>query len=609
MCGIIGKISVKDVVPQLLNGLKRLEYRGYDSSGVAVFKDGGIVSVKASGKIEMLEKELEKRPLKSIGGIAHTRWATHGKPTKENAHPHLSPSGKFAVVHNGIIENTSEIKRTLLSRDSVFVSRTDTEVFAHLLDKYYKGEPIGAIANACAVLKGSYAFGILCSDFPGMIFGASSASPLVVAECTDGMYIASDVSAVEEEPHKVYRMAQGEICSIDSDTVAFYDASGKIIEKQGERAEQQNSAFSKNEYEHFMLKEIYEQPTAIQNTVKSLLSGNTVTLPDVCLSNDFFKYNIEKIVFVGCGSAYHTGLVGKYVTEQLCKIPCSVEIASEFRYSKPFINENTLAVFISQSGETADTLACLRLAVKKGAQVLSVVNVEGSVIARESDNVIYTKAGKEVAVATTKAYSAQLCAIYALGIYIGEIRGTITPEKHQILVEELKNLPFKIQETLEKTEAQVRGIAKDLQNSRDVFYIGRLLDYATACEGSLKLKEISYINSQVYASGELKHGTISLIETGTPVIAVAGDNKIFLKTMSNISEVEARGAMPIVVTTNENSGFVLQQYRVVAVPDIVAEFKGSLLVLPLQLLGYYIAQLRGCNIDKPRNLAKSVTVE
>ncbi len=609
MCGIIGKISVNNVVPQLLNGLKKLEYRGYDSSGIAVFDNGNIKSCKASGKIEMLEKELESERLSSFGGIAHTRWATHGKPTKENAHPHFSPTGMFAVVHNGIIENVAEVKKTLLPENSCFVSETDTEVFTHLLDKYYKGEPVSAIANACAVLKGSYAFGILCKDYPGVIFGAASASPLVVVKCKDGNYITSDAGAIGEISEAIYRMGHGEICSIDSDTLTFYDASGKQISKHSEKIISGGQDFHKSGFEHYMLKEIFEQPDAVKRTVQSLLSGDTINLPDISLSDEYFKENIEKIALVACGSAYHAGLVGKYVLERMCKIPCTAEIASEFRYSSPLIDENTLAIFISQSGETADTLASLRLASKKGAQIISVVNVPGSIIAEESDNVIYTIAGKEVAVATTKAYSAQLCALYALGIYIGNIRGTISDERQEKLIRELKALPQKIQETIEETEEPIKLLSQEIYKSTDMFYIGRLLDYATACEGSLKIKEISYINSQVYAAGELKHGTISLIEADTPVISILGESKIFYKTLSNISEVEARGGKPIVITTRENEKIVASKYKTVAVSDTMDEFICSLLVLPLQLLGYHTAKLRECDIDKPRNLAKSVTVE
>ncbi len=609
MCGIIGKIGVNDVVPQLLNGLERLEYRGYDSSGIAVFANGKIKGYKAVGRISELRKEIKVFAPESIVGVAHTRWATHGAATKENAHPHLSPDGMFAVVHNGIIENAEEIKNTLLPQDTGYLSRTDTEVFAHLLGKYYKGDPIGAIANACAVLKGSYAFGILCEDFPGTVFAAASSSPLVVVKGTDGVYIASDGAAIDDDIRSVYRLSHGEICCADSDTIDFYDASGTEITKRPEAFDFDSGDFDKGEFEHYMLKEITEQPQAVARTVNSLVKNKTVYLPDSSLDEDFLRENLKEIVFVACGSAYHTGLVGKRVTEKLCKIPCRVEIASEFRYSEPLINKNTLAVFISQSGETADTLASLRLAKRCGAQVLSIVNVQGSVIARESENVIFTLAGKEIAVATTKAYSAQLVALYGLALYIAGLKGSITDEKYSMLVDELLKLPEKIKDTLESVNEEVKQVAKELFITRDVFYIGRLSDYATACEGSLKLKEISYINSQAYAAGELKHGTISLIEQGTPVVAVVGEKSVFSKTVSNISEVAARGARVIGVTTVTGKNVLQGAEKLLCVRDTAEEFVSSLLVLPLQLLGYYTAKLKGCSIDKPKNLAKSVTVE
>ncbi len=609
MCGIIGKIGVEDVMPRLLTGLERLEYRGYDSSGVAVMQNGRLKGYKAVGRISELRKELKVFAPESIIGIAHTRWATHGAPTKENAHPHLSPDGMFAVVHNGIIENAEEIKKTLLKGDTAFVSDTDTEVFVHLLEKYYKGDPVSAIANACAVLKGSYAFGILCEDFPGTLFAAASGSPLVLAKCESGVYIASDGGAIDDLPGEVYRLSQGEICRADSDTVDFYDASGMEIRKRPEEFSFDSGEFEKDGFEHYMLKEIMEQPRAVEHTLKSLIRNRMVYLPDSSIDDEFFKENIKEIIFVACGSAYHTGLVGKRVVEKLCKIPCRAEIASEFRYSEPLIAADTLTVFISQSGETADTLASLRLAKKCGAQILSIVNVQGSAMARESENVIFTRAGKEIAVATTKAYSAQLVSLYALSLYIANIRGTIEDEKYDRLIDELMCLPKRIKETLEIVNEDVKNVAKELFVSKDIFYIGRLGDYATACEGSLKMKEISYINSQAYASGELKHGTISLIEKNTPVVAVAGERKVISKTASNICEVAARGAMAVGFTTVTGKNFLQGAEKIICVNDTAEEFVSSLLVLPLQLLSYYTAKLRGCSIDKPKNLAKSVTVE
>lgn len=609
MCGIIGKIGTENVVPRLLTGLERLEYRGYDSSGVAVMQGSAIKGYKAVGRISELRKELKVFSPESVIGIAHTRWATHGMPTKENAHPHLSRDNMFAVVHNGIIENAEEIKRSLLKGDTDFASDTDTEVFVHLLVKYYKGDPVSAIANACAVLKGSYAFGILCRDFPDSIFAAASSSPLVVAQCDSGAYIASDGGAIDDTPRQAYRLLHGEICRAEASGVTFYDASGMEIKKSAEGLTFDKGDFEKGGFEHYMLKEIMEQPEAVERTVRSLVKNKTVYLPDSSIDDDFFKEDIREIVFVACGSAYHTGLVGKRIVEALCKIPCRVEIASEFRYAEPLITPQSLAVFISQSGETADTLASMRLAVHCGAQVLSIVNVQGSAMARESENVIFTRAGKEIAVATTKAYSAQLVALYSLALYVARLRGTLEAEKYDFLVNELVQLPERIRETLELVNEAVKGVAKELYKARDIFYIGRLGDLATACEGSLKMKEISYINSQAYAAGELKHGTISLIEQNTPVIAVAGEGRVISKTVSNMSEVSARGARVVGVTTPSRKGYMQGADVIICVSDVADELAGSLLVIPLQLLSYYTAKLRCCSIDKPKNLAKSVTVE
>lgn len=609
MCGIIGKNGVNNVVPDLVKGLKSLEYRGYDSAGIALVCGGKIGRCRTSGRISALEKELSNNNPMGVVGVGHTRWATHGSPTKENAHPHLSPKGMFALVHNGIIENAEDIKKDILPPDSLFSSQTDTEVVAHLLEKYYKKDPIRAISNTCRCLKGSYAFGILCEDFPEKIFAAAKLSPLVVAQCETGNYIASDIIAVKDRIKNVYSVYDGEICEITTDSIKFYNSDGKEIKKSPEKLVSDNSDAEKDGYEHFMLKEIMQQPEAVKNTIDSLLQNGKITLPNVDIDDSFWKKDLERIVVVACGSAYHTGLVAKFAAEALCNIPCSVEIASEFRYSVPFVNEKTLAVFVSQSGETADTLAALRLSKKRGAKVISIVNVGGSTMARESDNVILTKAGREIAVATTKAYSAQLVALYALSIFISVKRNSITPDKEKSLITELRKLPLKIGETLEKVNESVKTVARDMFTKQDMFFIGRLSDYATACEGSLKLKEISYINSQVYAAGELKHGTISLINQGTPVVAVASQGDVFSKTLSNIAEVEARGARVICVTDEKMSENINGNYEKLVVANTVKEFKSSLLVLPLQLLSYYTAKLKGCDIDKPKNLAKSVTVE
>ncbi len=608
MCGIIGIAGVNQVAPKLLDCLKRLEYRGYDSSGIAVTSGDGIERLRAVGRLSELEGRMKSKTPSGTTGIGHTRWATHGAPTVENAHPHISPQGTFCVVHNGIIENSEEIKKTLLQGDS-FESQTDTEVFSHLLEKYYIGEPINAIAKALAVLKGAYAFGILCSDFPDVVFGASSGSPLVAIGCEEGGFISSDPCAVNEKIKSVYRISGGEICCVGKDRLLFFDPSGQAIEKKPESITCKMESMSKGQYPHFMLKEIYEQPRAVSDTVNSLVKMGSVLLPDVYLDDDFFRDELEKIVIVGCGSAYHTGLCVKNMLESMSGVTCNVEIASEFRYSQPVLNKNTLTVFISQSGETADTLACLRLAKHCGAKILSIVNVKGSVIATESENVIFTLAGREIAVATTKAYSAQLAALYSLAIYIGRIKGKLTSEQEEKLVSEMLLLPSKIEETLRETEALSKEIAKDICRAQNIFFMGRLCDYATACEGALKLKEISYINAQCYPAGELKHGTISLVDEGTPVIAILGESRVFSKTLSNMCETEARGACVFAITDKAKETLLSQKHKTISVADTLSLFRPSLLVIPFQLLSYHTALLRGCDIDKPRNLAKSVTVE
>ncbi len=609
MCGIIGKAGVQSVVPQLLNGLKKLEYRGYDSAGIAVLNDGEIHRLRASGRIQSLEDKINEHNPRGVLGIGHTRWATHGNPTEENAHPHIDNSGKFALVHNGIIENAEEIKNTVLANGVSFKSKTDTEVAVQLLGKFYKGDAVSAIVNTCRELEGSYAFGIICRDCPETFFGVAKASPLVAVKGEKGCYIASDLCAVDDNMQEVYRLQGGEICALTANSLTFYSSDGEIIEKHCENVTVDAGEISKNGYEHFMLKEIYEQPRAVESTVSSFVKNGKICFDNLSADESFLKNSLNDVVIVACGSAYHTGLVGKNVIEKICRIPCRVEIASEFRYAKCFVNDKTLAVFVSQSGETADTLAALRLAKKYGAHTLSVVNASGSAIAQESDSVIYTKAGREVAVATTKAYSAQLVSLYALAVYIGEARGSIDSEEAKKYSDELFALPEKIRITLERTADKMKEISAKLHKCSDVFYIGRLSDYATACEGSLKMKEISYINSQAYAAGELKHGTISLVNEGTPVIAVVADKSVYSKTVSNICEVAARGARVIVITDDCENELVPDAEYTIKVPATLGEYQSSLTVLPLQLLGYYSAKLLGRDIDKPKNLAKSVTVE
>ena len=608
MCGIIGKAGTNNVFPQLLKGLENLEYRGYDSAGVAGIADGEICRYRKEGRIFNLRKDVEKDNPESSIGIGHTRWATHGSPTEENAHPHIDESGKFALVHNGIIENAEELKNTFL-RGVDFGSETDTEVAVQLIGKFYKDNVISALSEACKEFTGSFAFGIICRDFPGTLFAVGKNSPLVAVKGETGCYIASDLCAVEEEPKEIYRLSDGEICALTKSGMTFYNPSGELIEKFPEKTDYDSSRLEKGDFEHYMLKEIYEQPKAVEDTVTSFIKDGRICFPRVSIGEDFIKNTLEKIVIVACGSAYHAGLCGKNVIEKFCKIPCCVEVASEFRYSEPLVSEKTLCVFISQSGETADTLAALRIAKKYGAKNISVVNVKGSAIAVESENVIYTEAGREVAVATTKAYSAQLVSLYALAVFLGGIRGTLDGEKCRKLVDELLLLPEKIKETLNSAADRMKELSAKIYREKNIFFIGRLTDYAIAAEGSLKMKEISYLNSQAYPAGELKHGTISLIENGTPVVAIAGKNKVFSKTVSNICEVRARGARVILITDESEKDCAVSVRDTVSVPETQTEFQGSLFVLPLQLLSYYTAKLLGCDIDKPKNLAKSVTVE
>ncbi len=609
MCGIIGKIGTDNVVPQLIKGLKQLEYRGYDSAGIGVISGNKILRLRCAGKVHRLEREVGNSFLSSGVGIGHTRWATHGSPTIENTHPHVSPKGRFALVHNGIIENSEEIKKHILPENTRFYSETDTEAAVHLLEQNYTGDVIQAISLTCQKLKGSYAFGILCTDFPDSIFAVAKNSPLVVARCNEGCYIASDILAVNDIPTKVYRLKDGEICSVQKERLTFFDECGQEITKVVEEVSAESNEITMGGYDHFMLKEIMEQPEAVSKTLGAFIDGKEIKFNDIHIADEFFASRLKKVCMVACGSAYHAGLSVKHFFEELLGIPCEVSLASEFRYSKPFADENTLSIFISQSGETADTLEALRLAKKCGAKCISIVNVKGSTIAEESGSVIYTRAGREIAVATTKAYSAQLAALYALAVFAGKRRGTVTMAQAGFYVEEMQKLPQKITETLEGVNECVKGIAKEIYTAENLFFIGRLTDYAAAAEGALKLKEISYINAQSLPAGELKHGTISLINQGTPVISILGQPEIFDKTLSNMAEVRARGARVIALSDEDAKKRITDWADIIAVGDTVKSFKNSLLVLPLQLLSYYVARLRGCDIDKPRNLAKSVTVE
>lgn len=608
MCGIIGRVGNDDAVEYLLKGLEFLEYRGYDSAGIALCGDNETLKCKAVGRLVNLRRLAREENLSGKSGIGHTRWATHGEPTVINAHPHFSQDGNFAIVHNGIIENSKELYSDELENVKP-ASDTDTEVIAHLLQKYYDGDVIKTVSRVARLLTGSFALGIICRDFPETLFCTAKASPLVVACGNGGSFISSDAGAVAGYTDEIYPVRNAEICRLTASGVDFYDASGEAIKKEPVKIVTDGFNTDKQGYEHYMLLEMLQQPAAVRNTLAPLIKQGRISFDSLDFDEDYLKNKLRNIVIVACGSAYHVGEVARQLIESLCRIPCRAEVASEFRYSDPLIDEHTLAIFISQSGETADTLAALRIAKKKGAEILSVVNVSGSAIANESDNVIYTKAGREIAVATTKAYSAQLAVMYAWTIYLARVCGKLSEEKEMEFVRELVLLPEKMEQTIERIKDKSFEISAKVSVAQDVYFIGRRLDYAASLEGSLKMKEISYIHSEAYAAGELKHGTISLIDKGTIVFAVVGDGEIFGKTYSNIREVVARGADMIVVTTDGNSEKLDDMENVISVPEIMREFSVSLLILPLQWLSYYTAKRRGCDIDKPKNLAKSVTVE
>lgn len=609
MCGIIGFNGETNATPLLLDGLEKLEYRGYDSAGIAVLEDGGIDIIKSKGKIETLRNKISKSHTPDgFMGIGHTRWATHGEPSDENAHPHYSKSRRFAVVHNGIIENFSELKSDLISKGYIFHSETDTEVVAHLLDDNYSGDFFDTVLKTVDKLIGSYSLGIICKDIPDKLICVKKASPLIVAVSDKGNFIASDITAVLAHTRDIYKMQDDELAIIGKDTVEFFDKDGKPIDKNLEKVTWNVDAAEKGGYEHFMIKEIKEQPEAIRATISPRINDDgTINLDGVTLTDEQLK-QFKRIYITACGSAYHVGVVGKYVIEQMARIPVEVDVASEFRYRYPLVDKDTLVIVISQSGETADTLEALRESKKRGAHTISIVNVVGSSIASESDDVLYTWAGPEISVATTKAYSTQLTLIYLLAIKFSLALGTLTEAAAQELVAEIQMLPQKIEEIF-KLEEQIERQSERYTYLHHAYFIGRNLDYAVALEASLKLKEISYIHSEAYAAGELKHGTISLIEPGTSVIALCCCERLVEKTISNAEEVRARGAQVLCITTEDNKGCESSCDQVIYIPKTHPLFMPSLEVVPLQLLGYYTAKSRKCDIDKPRNLAKSVTVE
>ena len=608
MCGIIGYIGEKQAAPILLEGLSKLEYRGYDSAGIAVFSGNEIDVKKSRGRLSVLSEITNGgKSVKGTAGIGHTRWATHGEPSDINSHPHLSSSGRFAIVHNGIIENYIPLKKKLMDKGYEFLSETDTEVVAHLIEYYYKGNILEAVIKVIERVNGSYALGILSLDNPDQFIAVRKSSPLIVGLGDGENFVASDVTAILNHTRNIYYLEDNEIVVLKKDSVKVYNLDREEVKKDVFTVNWDISAAEKGGYEHFMMKEIEEQPKALKETISPRIQDGRIILDDISLTEDDIK-KINKIFIIACGSAYHAGMVGKYIIEKLCRKPVEAIVASEFRYCDPIIGENDLAIIISQSGETADTIAALKEAKKKGARTLGIVNVVGSAIANLSDDVLYTWAGPEIAVATTKAYSTQLSVLYLLATYMADKLGTISPEYYDKLTADIEKLPEQVAELL-KGKDKVQYLASKFFNCHSIFFIGRNLDYAVSLEGSLKLKEISYIHSEAYAAGELKHGTISLIEDGTLVVALATHDELFEKTVSNIKEVKARGAVVIGVAKETQEHKSDAGDYVIELPETDEVLMPSLSVIPLQLFGYYVASLKGCDIDKPRNLAKSVTVE
>ena len=608
MCGIVGYIGEKQAAPILLDGLSKLEYRGYDSAGIAVNNQGEIQIRKSTGRLKVLsELTHDGAEMPGTMGIGHTRWATHGAPTDLNAHPHQNTDGSIVVVHNGIIENYIKLKQKLLTKGYQFASDTDTEVVAHLLDYYYSGDPMEAITKVMDRVDGSYALGIMFRDFPDRFFAMRKDSPLIVGKGKDGNLIASDVPAILKYTRDVFYIQNEEIAVLKKDKITFFNIDQEEIEKEMHTVEWDVNAAEKGGYEHFMLKEMYEQPKAVRDTLEPRLSNGKVVIEELGMTDEEIR-SINNIHIVACGYASYTGMCAKYIFEEMARIPAFVDVASEFRYRNPILRKGDLVIIISQSGETADSLAALREAKEKGAMTLAIVNVVGSSIAREADKVIYTWAGPEIAVATTKAFSTQLMAEYLLAIKFAEVRGTVSEEEVDDMIQDLKRLPDQIQMLLANRN-HIQKFANRYIAARDVFFIGRGLDYALSMEGALKLKEISYIHAEAYAAGELKHGTISLVEDGTLVVAVLTQEALFKKTISNIQEVKSRGAFAMAVTVEGNTEIEKTADYVIYIPETNKYFTSSLALIPLQLFAYYVAVARGCDVDKPKNLAKSVTVE
>ena len=608
MCGIVGYTGSQEAAPILLEGLKKLEYRGYDSAGIAVLNDNLIAVSKVTGRIANLcERTADGKNCPGTVGIGHTRWATHGAPTDTNAHPHMSNDGKFAVVHNGIIENYIALREELIQKGYRFESQTDTEVIVHLIEMYYTGDLKKAVIKTSARLQGSYALGVVCTDEPEKVYVAREASPLILGVGVGENYFASDVTALVSYTRNAIYLDDGEFAEITPDSITVFNPAGQPIEKKISRITWDIQSAEKGGYEHFMLKEIIEQPRAVKATIAPRIKDGEIILDETELTADYLE-SINKIVITACGSAYYAGCAGKYAIEKLCRIPVQVELASELRYSDPIIDEHTLLIVLSQSGETADTIAAMKECKNRGAKTLAVVNVVGSTIANTADHTLYTWAGPEIAVATTKGYTTQVSVLYLFALYAAKKMNRIDDELYNTLLAALKTLPKKIQEALDMNSA-IPTLAKKYHGADSMFFIGRNTDYAVALEGALKMKEISYIHAESYAAGELKHGTIALIEEHQPVIALCCNEAIMEKTMSNIVEVKARGAEVLAVTFKDNQKIVSLADDVIFVPKIETIFSAAVEIVPLQLLAYYVAKENGCDIDKPKNLAKSVTVE
>lgn len=608
MCGIVGFVGLQDAAPILLDGLKKLEYRGYDSAGIAVLNGNSISVSKVTGRIANLcEKTEDGKNCPGSVGIGHTRWATHGAPTDVNAHPHLSNDSKFAVVHNGIIENYMTLREELIQKGYHFESETDTEVIVHLIEMYYKGNMKNAVLKTCSRLKGSYAIGFICTDEPEKVYVAREASPLILGIGAGENYFASDVTALVSYTKNTIYLETGEFAEVTPEYINVFDAAGQNVQKKINRITWDIQAAEKGGYEHFMLKEIMEQPRAVKETLAPRIKNNDIVLDDVELTADYLK-GINQIIITACGSASYAGCAGKYAIEKLCGIPVRVELASELRYSDPIIDEHTLLIVISQSGETADTIAAMIECKNRGAKTLAIVNVVGSTIANTADYTIYTWAGPEIAVATTKGYTTQLAILYLFALYTAKVTERIDQQLYSSLLKSLNDLPKKVQQALDMNPS-IPELAKKYHKADSMFFLGRNTDYAVALEGALKMKEISYIHAEAYAAGELKHGTIALIEEHTPVVALCCNESIMEKTMSNIVEVKARGAEVLALTFKDNEKIVSLADDVIFVPKTDAVFTALAEIIPLQLLSYYVAKENGCDIDKPKNLAKSVTVE